>query len=46
MCGWYPEEIEASYENKYTQRQRDRIVGWGEVPNEYALNPKKEKKDV
>jgi hypothetical protein len=25
-------------ENKYTQRQWDRIVGWGKVPAEYSYN--------
>ena len=39
MCGWYPEEIEASYENKYTQRQWDRTVGWGKVPPEWSILP-------
>tara|TARA_R110002020_G_scaffold240345_4_gene453174 strand:- start:1907 stop:2017 length:111 start_codon:yes stop_codon:yes gene_type:complete len=30
----------------YTQRQWDRVVGYGKVPKEYALRSKKEKKDV
>ena len=25
-------------ENKYTQRQWDRTVGWGKVPAEYSYN--------
>ena len=25
-------------ENKYTQRQWDRVVGWGKVPAEYSYN--------
>ena len=24
--------------SKYTQREWDRVVGWGEVPKEYKLN--------
>ena len=28
--------------NKYTQRQWDRVVGWGKVPDEYNIEKKDE----
>ena len=34
-CGRHIDEIISRGENRYTQRQWDRIVGWGVVPDEY-----------
>ena len=31
--------------NKYTQRQWDRVVGWGKVPDEYNIEKKDEQKN-
>ena len=33
------------HENKYTQRQWDRIVGIGKVPDEYNIEVKQPKKE-
>ena len=31
--------------NKYTQRQWDRVVGWGKVPDEYNIEKKDEQEN-
>ena len=33
-------------EDKYTQRQWDRTVGYGKVPDEYSIELKQEKKHL